>query len=202
MVLRTMAALIAATPHRCTESTRESADAPRARPGVCIIHAPCGYDVKMDFFKQALLGASLSATLVLSGCAASAAKDFSGRWKPVNHFQNTPTEIPIAKTYTFYAAPMDGTLKAMLARWAKDSNLQLSYLLQSDFALYTPVAQVRTADIQDAVARLNTLYAAQDVFVTADNRRIQVRSAHAARVEAAATTSTTATPASVHTMQP
>jgi len=150
--------------------------------------------VKKDFFKQALMAVSLSAVAMLAGCATPAAKDFGGRWKPVNHFQNAPTEIPLAKTYTFYAAPMDGTLKTMLARWAKDSGLQLSYLLQSDFALYTAVSPLRTTDIQEAIAKLNQLYAQQDVLISVDNRQIQVRSASAARAEAAARTSVIVAP--------
>ncbi|WP_266168380.1 hypothetical protein [Dyella subtropica] len=139
----------------------------------------------MDFFKRALMGTSLLATLALAGCGTPPAKDFGGRWKPVNRFQDAPSEIPLAKTYTFYAAPMDGTLKTMLSRWAKDSGMQLSYQLQSDFTLYKPVSQLQTTDIQDAATKLNSIYAAQDVFVTADNRQIQVRSASAVRAEAA-----------------
>lgn len=131
------------------------------------------------------MGTSLLATLALAGCGTPPAKDFGGRWKPVNRFQDAPTEIPLAKTYTFYAAPMDGTLKSMLARWAKDSGLQLSYQLDADFTLYKPVSQLKTTDIQDAVTKLNSIYATQDVLVSADNRQIQVRSASAARAEAA-----------------
>jgi len=131
------------------------------------------------------MGTSLLATLALAGCATPPAKDFGGRWKPVNRFQDAPSEIPLAKTYSFYAAPMDGTLKNMLTRWAKDSGMQLSYQLQSDFTLYKPVSQLQTTDIQDAATRLNTIYASQDVFVSADNHQIQVRSASAMRAEAA-----------------
>ncbi|SFR90041.1 hypothetical protein SAMN05216570_0447 [Dyella sp. OK004] len=130
------------------------------------------------------MGTSLLATLALAGCGTPPAKDFGGRWKPVNRFQDAPTEIPLAKTYTFYAAPMDGTLKTMLTRWAKDSGLQLSYQLEADFTLYKPVSQLKTTDIQDAVTKLNSIYVTQDVFVTADNSQIRVRSASAARAEA------------------
>jgi len=135
--------------------------------------------VKKDFFKRALLGASLLATLALTGCGTPAAKDFGGSWKPVNRFQDAPSEIPLTKSYTYYASPMDGTLKSMLTRWAKDSGVQLNYELPSDFTLYKAVSQVQTTDVQDAVTRLNTIYASQDVFVSADNREIQVRSASA-----------------------
>ena len=150
-----------------------------------------------DFFQHACLrAATLLIILALTACATPAAKDFGGRWKPVNHFQNAPTEIPLAEAYTFYAAPMDGTLKTMLTRWAKDSGLQLSYLLPSDFALYKPVSQLQTTDVQEAIAKLNVLYAQQDVLISADGRQIQVRSASAARAEAAANATTPAAPAS------
>lgn len=141
--------------------------------------------MKKDFFKRALMGASLIAMLALTGCGTPAAKDFGGRWKPVNRFQDAPTEIPLAKNYTFYASPMDGTLKNMLTRWAKDSGVQLTYEMPSDFTLYKAVSQVQTTDIQDAVTSLNTIYASQDVFITADNRQILVRSAAAVHAEAA-----------------
>lgn len=141
--------------------------------------------MKKDFFKRALMGTSLVATLVLAGCGTPPAKDFGGRWKPVNRFQDAPTEIPLAKNYTFYAAPMDGTLKTMLTRWAKDSGVQLSYELPSDYTLFKPVTQISTTDIQSATAELNSIYAAQGVHVSADDRRILVQSASQAPMDAA-----------------
>jgi hypothetical protein len=156
-----------------------------------------GTTMDLEFFRHGCLRAAvlLITTLTLTACAAPAAKDFGGRWKPVNHYQSAPTEIPLAKAYTFYAAPMDGTLKTMLTRWAKDSGWQLSYLLSSDFALYTPVSQLHTTDVQEAIAKLNTLYAQQDVLISADSRQIQVRSASAARGEATADATISAAPA-------
>lgn len=150
----------------------------------------------LEFFRHGCLRAAvLLIILTLTACATPAAKDFGGRWKPVNHYQSAPTEIPLTKAYTFYAAPMDGTLKTMLTRWAKDSGWQLSYLLLSDFALYTPVSQLHTTDVQEAIAKLNTLYAQQDVLISADNRQILVRSASAARAETTANATTPAAPA-------
>lgn len=119
-------------------------------------------------------GAMLLAVAALTGCATSAAKNFSGPWKPVNHFQSTPTEIPLNPAYVFYASPMDETLKTMLARWAKDSGRELSYQLPFDVTLYQPVANIRTTDIDDALAQLNTIYTLQGVFVTAGPRQIKV----------------------------
>lgn len=154
-------------------------------PISAVFHTTCGYDVKKDFSKRALMGASMIAVLALAGCGTPAAKDFGGRWKPVNRFQDAPTEIPLAKTYTYYASPMDGTLKTMLARWAKDSGMQLAYELPSDYTLFKPVTQIRTPDIQSAASELTSIYAAQGVRVSADNRRIVVQLASQAPADAA-----------------
>jgi hypothetical protein len=140
--------------------------------------------VKKVFPNQLLLGASLAALLVLAGCA-STAKDFGGSWKPVNKFQDAPTEIPLAESYAFYASPMDGTLKAMLTRWAKDSGRELSYQLRSDYTLYTPVKQINTQDINAATDELSHIYAAQLVSVTATDRKILVAQAPAVTPQAA-----------------
>jgi hypothetical protein len=135
--------------------------------------------VKKDFSKRALMGASLLATLALSGCGTSPAKDFGGSWKPVNRFQDAPTEIPLAKNYTYYASPMDETLKNMLTRWARDTGMQLSYQLPSDYTLYKRAADLRTTDINAATAELSSIYAAQNVSVSADDRQILVQAASA-----------------------
>jgi hypothetical protein len=129
--------------------------------------------VKKVFSDRLLSGATMLALLALAGCTP-AAKDFGGSWKPVNRFQDAPTEIPLAEPYAFYASPMDGTLKVMLARWAKDSGRELSYQLHSDFTLYTPVTQINTQDINAATDELSHIYAAQQVSVTATDRKILV----------------------------
>ncbi|GAA0693669.1 hypothetical protein FHW84_000452 [Dyella sp. SG562] len=133
--------------------------------------------MKKDFFKPALLGASLLATLALSGCGTTPAKDFGGSWKQVNRFQDAPTEIPLAKNYTFYASPMDETLKNMLTRWSRDTGMQLSYQLPSDYTLYKRVSDLHTTDIQSATAELSSIYASQGVSVSADERQILVQAA-------------------------
>lgn len=112
----------------------------------------------------------------MAGCA-SHAPDISGRWRPVNHFSETPQSIPLYQTYVFYPSPMDRTLKSMLTRWAKDSKRTLSYLHSSDFTLYRDIADIRTTDIDDAVARLNSAYSVEGVSITSDGRQIVVRAA-------------------------
>ena len=108
-------------------------------------------------------------------CATTPAPGISGRWTPVNHYAATPREIPLYQAYVFQPSPMDRTLKTMLARWAKDSKMTLAYAHPSDFTLYEPVAQIRTGDLHEAVARLSALYAAQHVLVTVDGDAIVVR---------------------------
>ena len=114
---------------------------------------------------------------LLTGCATRPAPDFGGRWKAVNRYASSPEEIPLYQSYVFASSPMDGTLKTMLGRWAKDSKMALSYLHPSDFTLYGPVAQIHTNDLQQAVAQLTSAYAGQGVSITASNNQIVVRAA-------------------------
>ncbi len=123
---------------------------------------------------------------VLAGCATRPAPDIRGRWKSVNRYAEATQAIPLYQSYVFQASPMDGTLKNMLSRWAKDSKMTLSYLHPSDFTLHAPVAQVQSNDLQQAVALLSSIYADQRVSVTASNNQIVVRPAQAESVEAAA----------------
>lgn len=113
--------------------------------------------------------------VALVGCGAPAPKEFGGSWAPVNRFQSSATEIPLSPAYTFYASPMDATLRTMLKRWASDNGLQLSYQINSDFTLHQPVAKVRTNDLQSALGELNAIYAAQDLSIAADGKQILVR---------------------------
>ncbi|MET0892639.1 MAG: TcpQ domain-containing protein [Pseudoxanthomonas sp.] len=124
---------------------------------------------------------------LLSACATRPAPDIKGRWKPVNHYAAAAEEIPLYQSYVFHASPMDGTLKTMLTRWAKDSKMTLSYLHPSDFTLYGPVAQIQTNDLQRAVSELSAAYAGQHVAITAADNQIVVRvvQAGAATAEAA-----------------
>lgn len=119
--------------------------------------------------------ATLSAVALLSACATRPAPDFRGKWKPVNRFSESTMEIPLYSSYVYQAIPMDGTLKTMLERWAKDSNMQLSYGIQSDYTLYAPVAKINTTSIQQAVAELSVVYAQEGLSVTAAGNRILVQ---------------------------
>ena len=118
---------------------------------------------------------ALAATL--AACASAPAPDINGRWKPVNRYADTTQEIPLRHAYVFSPSPADGTLKTMLERWARDSKRTLLYLHSSDFTLYAPVVEIRTSDLQDAIARLSAIYAPQQVVITADNFQITVHRA-------------------------
>lgn len=121
--------------------------------------------------------ASVILAIALTGCSAPAPKDYGGSWMPVNRFQSAPTEIPLSPAYTFYASPMDATLRTMLTRWAADNGLQLVYQIGSDFTLHQPVARVRTNDIHAAVSELSAIYAPQGIVVVAEGKRIVVQPA-------------------------
>ncbi len=123
-----------------------------------------------------------AALFVLASCATRPAPGISGRWKPVNHFADAPDEIPLRRGYVFSASPLDGTLRTLLARWAADSRMTLDYQHPSDFSLYRPVAEIRTGDLQQAVASLSALYRQQRVLVAVSGNAIVVRQSDAAPV--------------------
>ena len=124
-----------------------------------------------------ILGILLLPALLLTGCGTPPARDFGGRWKPVNRFQSATTEIPLDRPYTYYAAPMDETLRNMLVRWTTDTGMTLVYRLASDYTLFAPVAKVRTMNIQQAASELSAVYAAQGVSVTVADGTLRVERA-------------------------
>lgn len=121
-----------------------------------------------------ILGTLLLPALLLAGCGTPAPKDFGGRWKPVNPFQPSTTEIPLNRPYTYYASPMDETLRNMLTRWTTDTGMTLVYRLPSDYTLFAPVTKVRTADVRQAARELSAIYAAQGVSVAVNGERLEV----------------------------
>ncbi|WP_242108061.1 toxin co-regulated pilus biosynthesis Q family protein [Luteimonas aquatica] len=135
--------------------------------------------------KRISLLALIPLALVLASCATRPAPDISGRWKPVNRFSETTEAIPLYQNYAFYPSPMDGTLKNMLTRWARDSKLTLSYLHPSDFTLYAQVSDIHTLNLQEAISQLNTAYAAQGVSISSDGRQIVVRPSGGSEAQAA-----------------
>lgn len=127
----------------------------------------------------------------LTACATTA-PEYGGRWKPVNRYAELPQEIPLYEAYAFYPSPMDGTLKSMLERWARDSKMTLSYLHLSDFTLHSAVAGIHTNSLQEAVSQLTTAFAQQGVSITAEGNQIVV---HGSTPETAATSTDLPSPA-------
>lgn len=116
--------------------------------------------------------------MALAGCGTPAAKDFGGSWRPVNRFDDKPTEIPLAVPYTYYAAPMDGTLKTMLTRWTDDNGMKLQYRLRSDFTLTKAVSAIHTSELRDATAQLSAIYGPQGVAVVVSGADLVVDDIH------------------------
>ena len=127
-----------------------------------------------------------SLLLALAGCGTPQPKDFGGAWHPVNRYQSATMKIPLSQSYTFFASPMDGTLKSMLTRWAKDSGMVLSYNLHADYTLFKPVSRIHTADIRDAGQQLSSIYASEAVSVVIKGREIVVEQPSAITSDAAA----------------
>lgn len=132
-----------------------------------------------SLFKGSIGVAIAAAVLLLAGCATKPAPDFGGRWKPVNRFASTTMEIPLYTSYVYQASPMDGTLKTMLERWAKDSGMTLDYRLTSDYTLYGAVANIVTTNPQQAVIDLSSAYVGQGVSISIVGNQIVVQPASA-----------------------
>ncbi|KAG9609291.1 hypothetical protein KCV01_g3896, partial [Aureobasidium melanogenum] len=131
-------------------------------------------NVKTNLTAVRKIGTPLVFCLALIGCGTPPAKDFGGSWKPVNRYDDKATEIPLAVPYSYYAAPMDGTLKTMLTRWSGDTGMKLSYRLRSDFTLPKAASQIHTSEARDAASQLSAIYAPQGIAVTIDGPQIVV----------------------------
>jgi hypothetical protein len=117
----------------------------------------------------------LALSAIFAGCGTTPAPDFGGRWKSVNRLSETPEAIPLQDSYLYYASPMDRTLKKMLERWAKDSEMEVDYRHPMDYTLYTAVGAIRTPSLQEAVSQLNAAYSEQQVSIGVSGNQIVVR---------------------------
>ncbi|WP_313318541.1 hypothetical protein [Stenotrophomonas sp.] len=124
--------------------------------------------------RNTLCVAFLSSIALLAGCSAPKPTEPSGKWMPVNRMAEAPQAIPLHASYLYQASPVDGTLKGMLTRWAKDSGLTLSYLHPNDYTLFGPVADIHTISVAEAAAALSAAYAAQGVLVVVERQQIIV----------------------------
>lgn len=122
--------------------------------------------------------------MLLSACGTTPPPEPHGKWRPVNRFPAQTQAIPLSSSYTYYATPMDGTLKSLLTRWAQDSNVQLQYGVDMDFTLHAPVSQIRSTNMADALAQVAALYRAQGIEIRSSPGLISVTPAQAVPVDA------------------
>lgn len=115
------------------------------------------------------------AVVALSACGTTPAPEFNGKWQPVNRFAQQTQAIPLHAAYTYYATPLDATLKGLLTRWSTDTRVGLSYQIGSDYTLHAPVSHIRAASPGDAVAELDRIYAGQGIEINFDGRSFVVR---------------------------
>jgi len=118
--------------------------------------------------------ATVVATLATSACAGREARDFSGRWSPVNTYAEHTEAIPLRPAGIFQAAPTDGTLRVLLERWARDSGTELDYRHPFDFVLHQPVRSVRAYGIADALAQLDRAFGPHGVVMRIEGSRLVV----------------------------
>lgn len=121
---------------------------------------------------RACIAALLS--IALAGCGTPPPRDFGGQWHAVNRFDAAPRSIPLQRPYEYFASPLDGTLKVMLTRWAKDTGMTLVYQWPEDYTLTASAAGIRGPDLGVAVQSLEGIYASQGVSITATGREIRV----------------------------
>lgn len=123
-----------------------------------------------------ILRISFLSAVLLSACNSTPpAKNFSGNWQPVNVFQESTREIPLVKQHYFEPLPIDGTLKNMLERWARESKTGLSYMFTSDYTLHVPVATIKQPNLEAALQELNDVYAPQKINIGMESGQIVVR---------------------------
>lgn len=120
------------------------------------------------------------ALVALTGCATRPPAGVRGHWTAVNHYSDTPQPIALNASHSFYATPLDRTLKGLLERWARDAHLTLDYANAYDYTLHRPVADLHSDDLHSALVQLAGLYAAEHVQMDMEGDRIIVRPAQAA----------------------
>jgi len=116
------------------------------------------------------------AALAASACASQReARDFSGPWVPLNRYAAHSEAIPIDPPQVFQATPMDGTLRQLLARWARAAGRRLDYRHPFDHTLHEPVRGVHARTLDEAVHQLGTAFDGQGVVIVLEDDRLVVR---------------------------
>lgn len=135
----------------------------------------------MDGRSQGRTGIALGGALILAACAGHGARDFGGRWVPLNPWGEEIVAVPLRPAHVFAATPIDGTLRALLQRWAREGGAELDYRHPDDFTLHAAVADIRTATLEDAVARLDALFSPAGAAMRVEEGRVVVEAAGAGR---------------------
>lgn len=131
-------------------------------------------------YRFAGMAATAAVALVCTGCAGREARDFGGRWTPANRYADAVVAIPLAGTYTYQPSPMDGTLRNLLERWARDSGNELDYRHPFDFTLHESVRVVRSVRLPDALAQLERAFEGHGVSLRLDGNRVVAAAGNAA----------------------
>lgn len=113
--------------------------------------------------------------LLSAACSSRSAPEISGRWKPVNRLATTTTSIPLYQDYVYQVSPMDGTLKVLLERWARDTGLTLDYRADRDYTLIAALSAINTTDRVAALAELGHAYRAQGLELITSGQRLLVQ---------------------------
>ena len=115
------------------------------------------------------------AALTASACASQReARDFSGSWVPLNRYAAHSEAIPLDRLQVFQATPMDGTLRQLLARWARTAGRRLDYRHPFDFTLHEPVRGVHASSLAEAVHQLGRAFGGQGVAIVLEDDRLVV----------------------------
>lgn len=125
-------------------------------------------------------GVAATALAVGTGCASREARDFGGRWVPANQYAAATEAIPLVGAPVYQASPMDGTLRNLLMRWARDSGSELDYRHPADFTLHQPVRDVRAQSLPDALAQLARAFDGQGLVLRMEGNRLVVMAQAAA----------------------
>lgn len=112
---------------------------------------------------------------LLTGCNSTPpAPNFAGTWQPLNKYSNEIFEIPLIQQHYFEPMTIDGTLKNMLSRWARESETHINYQYPSDFTLPYAVSRIKQPNLESAIAEVNEIYAPQHISISLYNGQITV----------------------------
>lgn len=121
---------------------------------------------------------SVLIVIILQGCAAPKAADFSDDWKPINILSPVAAEIPLKEElelHRFQMLPTDTSLRFMLERWSKENGGELEWQLPSDLTLVSALEGAKDNNLQRALNVVRRSYDVQKIRIQVlPNKNIQV----------------------------